>query len=128
MTINNSGGVAKYDGQPMPKKPTSQFNESIDDIFEENELPVKVYPSKNTETNWDPYNNPIIKELMDASGLSADEIMNGDPEMVRERLGIRNSFGEDGYWNGGQYIRFVTDAEREAIKNRWCKNKPAEKK
>ncbi len=56
MTINNSGGVKKYDGQPMPNKKSKQsiFEESLEDFFENFEFdkpvsydpPIKDYPPK----------------------------------------------------------------------------------
>ena len=43
MTQNNSGGVAKYDGQPINTKPAAQNGESLDDIVttDEVEQPVR---------------------------------------------------------------------------------------
>ena len=38
MTINNSGGVAKYDGLPISTRPAAQRGESLDDIVTLNEL------------------------------------------------------------------------------------------
>ena len=50
MTINNSGSVRQYDGQPMPARPKAQFGESLDDIAigEELEQSIKEFPRPNS--------------------------------------------------------------------------------
>jgi len=50
MTTNNSGDVRKYDGQPMPKTQSAQFDESLDDIAmsEDVEQPIKEFPRSNS--------------------------------------------------------------------------------
>lgn len=42
MTENNSGGVMKYDGQPISTKPSAQHGESLDDLVpDEIEIPKR---------------------------------------------------------------------------------------
>jgi hypothetical protein len=42
MTINNSGGVMKYDGQPMPSKTANSSDDTLDTIvFNEFEMPIR---------------------------------------------------------------------------------------
>jgi hypothetical protein len=65
MTQNNSGYVAKYDGQPMPAKPKTQFGESLDDIAMTGELeqPVrKPFPSAGNYTAIVPAPNYAIQK------------------------------------------------------------------
>jgi hypothetical protein len=53
MTINNSGYVMKYDGQPMPANPISQNGESLDDLLApKNDLqPQRDYSPRTNYTN-----------------------------------------------------------------------------
>ena len=64
MTINNSGGVAKYDGLPINTRPAAQNGESLDDIVTLNELetPKRKYglPENYTITPAPKY--PLMKK------------------------------------------------------------------
>ena len=69
MTINNSGGVAKYDGQPINTKPAAQNGESLDDIAmtgEQIEAPVR----KNyTESGYKQLTKPAYSQITEPKHL-----------------------------------------------------------